>query len=170
MRDKALLLLLLVASGCAAARMYDGPKRPRSEVAIIDLSGARENVPGTKDGTRVTADIVQIDGKEKPASWGAAVLPGPHTLMIDWKREKVARGSFLRAVELVLVAALLTFFWEAPSSGHVDQHRVCAPDSGTTTIKFQAQAGKRYALKVHATASGTPDSRWNRLGPHENRG
>lgn len=67
-----------LAGGCMTVQSYEGPRRPRSEVAHI-VGDLRLNT-----GLPISVSLRQIDGMTLKASETAVdVLPGSHTLLVD---------------------------------------------------------------------------------------
>ena len=65
-------LLLLVS--CATTQLYEGPKRPDSEVVIIKSAGS----------TEYSVVVCQIDGENlSPCKSEIEILPGEHTLKLE---------------------------------------------------------------------------------------
>jgi hypothetical protein len=77
----ALLAAFVVGSGCATTcRMYEGPKRPQSEVAVLVPHGDARIV--FIDGVRVQAPFLAHHGEIE-------VLPGPHNVAVGFSRREV---------------------------------------------------------------------------------
>src|SRR5262245_57853957 len=78
---RRLLLAVLALSGlsaCATYQAYEGPKRPASEVAVINGDAK------LRADTPLALVIRAIDGATLDVRYSsAAVLPGKHTLLID---------------------------------------------------------------------------------------
>lgn len=75
MRALGFALLLLLAAGCGTTQIYDGPKKPLHEVAVLRTNAG--------EIAFVTTWIGQIDGKELVAAYSEfEVLPGRHSLRV----------------------------------------------------------------------------------------
>ncbi|HXV40214.1 MAG TPA: hypothetical protein VD701_04540 [Steroidobacteraceae bacterium] len=87
---------LLVAS-CVTTRVYDGPKLPASERAIVRAD------PAVSAGLPVQVRLRQVDGRDLPLQTSAVELaPGAHQLLVDCRvAESGAVGRFDLEVELV---------------------------------------------------------------------
>lgn len=86
----SVMLCAVAASGCMTARPYEGPRRPRSEVAHIigDLAMTSANLP-------VSVILRQVDGITLRMGQNAVdVLPGSHVLLVDCR--VVDSGSLTR--------------------------------------------------------------------------
>lgn len=71
-------VVALVASACMTVQLYEGPRRPRSEVAHIagDLA--------LSAGAPISVLIRQVDGITLSVGQNAVeVLPGTHQLLVD---------------------------------------------------------------------------------------
>ena len=81
------LVLALLSSGCSI-KAYEGPELPKSEIAIIyqyyvfDVGGLFGVVPlPTK---RHRTQVYEIDGKDMPNRGWVYVLPGRHSVKVDY--------------------------------------------------------------------------------------
>jgi hypothetical protein len=80
--------LALLAAGCMTAQTYEGPRRPRSEVAHI-VGDLRLNT-----GLPISVSLRQVDGITLSASQSAVdVLPGTHTLLVDCRVQETGSVS-----------------------------------------------------------------------------
>jgi hypothetical protein len=73
------ILGALALTGCMTAQVYEGERRPRSEVALIsgDVAAISANAP-------ISAVLRQVDGITLRAGQSSVeVLPGTHTLLVD---------------------------------------------------------------------------------------
>jgi hypothetical protein len=82
------LALVSVCSGCATARLYDGPRRPADEVARI-TGDMRINA-----GSPLTIILRAVDNTPLNVGQNAVeVLPGKHRLLVDCRIAETARVS-----------------------------------------------------------------------------
>ncbi len=80
---------VLLVSGCMTAQTYEGPRRPRSEVAHI-VGDLRLNT-----GLPISVSLRQVDGVTLSATQSAVdVLAGTHTLLVDCRVQET--GSVTR--------------------------------------------------------------------------
>src|SRR5690554_4022012 len=69
----------LALTGCMTAQVYEGERRPRSEVALIsgDVAAISANAP-------VSVILRRVDGITlRVGQSSVEVLPGTHTLLVD---------------------------------------------------------------------------------------
>ncbi len=85
------LVLALLSSGCTM-KAYEGPKLPRSEIAVLDGMHQHGGVlaffyivpfPNYKHQT----EIIEIDGKQRSVGRVIHVLPGKHTARVYYNRK-----------------------------------------------------------------------------------
>lgn len=77
---------MLAASGCMTAQTYEGPRRPRSEVAHI-----AGDLPL---GAPISVLLRQVDGVTLSFSQSSVdVLPGTHTLLVDCRIQETGGVS-----------------------------------------------------------------------------
>jgi len=120
-------------------RVYPGEPRRSSEVAHIRSVSSHtdglflEEIPGADN--EIILKVVSVNGVARPEHTGGGhhfeVAPGPCRLVIEWLRAE--RESNLAA------------WW------YVSRR------DGTMFIDVQAEAGKRYILKIVPTRYGAPD-------------
>ncbi len=90
MRSFLVALLVLVLTGCAIqnARLYEGPERPNSEVAVLSVTG-ESGVP-----TGVTIIVRKISGKPAPGGASFYLLPGDYLLDLEVSKDmKLSSGK-----------------------------------------------------------------------------
>ncbi len=121
------LLVALTLCACGPARTYDGPARPRSEVAVLHVVGYG-SATGYPGDVSTDAQLVAIDGVPyRGAPQVVQVLPGKHTLEVRWTRS-----------------------WIPPATGFGDAYdgtTLWVPMSrGTVDLEIEVRAGRRYEL------------------------
>lgn len=121
-----LVALALLLAACATARVYDGPTRPRADVArlVIHSDGNFFGGPGE---VRFEGHFEAVDGRRVGAGKSIVdVLPGMRCVQVRWNRYE-APGTFL--------------------DDAVDRRGVWVrTDGGCRTFQVVAEAGKRYVL------------------------
>jgi len=120
-------LLLLLAAGCGGHRLYSGPRRPRAEVARIELRGTYVAQP--EPGIQFYAvEAATVDGTklERPREL-LEVLPGRHSFEIRWSRNEFTDwGDYETNNDSVLVET--------------------SRKRGTAKLELDAAPGKSYVL------------------------
>ncbi len=121
------LICLLLLSSCGTFQAYDGPQRPKDEIAtLITYSGPANTITVSEiDGVAVRSGV-SFNGRLLPPA-NATVLPGRHTLRVSYDDQPgVARGRLprYRGTIDVEVAPGRTYELRAAS----------APDDGTAEI------------------------------------
>jgi len=86
-----LLVAAFLVSGCATARLYDGPALPKAERAIVRAD------PIVSAGLPVQLRLRQVDGRQVGlSSSGVELAPGAHRFLVDCRVEE--SGSVNRFV------------------------------------------------------------------------
>lgn len=86
------LMALIAVFGCSTARFYNGPERPRSELALIKVDISHEWIEDTDDSVR----IVGINGS-KTRTKSAWVEPGTCAIQLEFENSYEGREYFSRA-------------------------------------------------------------------------
>lgn len=82
---KLCAIFLLVSTSCSVTRAYEGPARPRSEVARVEFSSQKEIlVPEKKVGR---AELGSFQTRVE-------VLPGKHPVEVSYERQNVECPSY----------------------------------------------------------------------------
>lgn len=132
-------LTLLFLTGCASTKAYNGPDRPRSEIAVVKPElrtvGSFLGVP-----EKECAIIVEVDGKKMGDSFRGypryiEILPGRHTIKADYSTTK--RKNITAATGGGLIPALIE---SSANSGIADPR--------PQILSFQAEAGQDYRIKT----------------------
>ena len=100
----ALLLVTLLAA-CSARRLYEGPRRPAMETAILHVwSPQFENMPFENKWWFVR--IAAVDGQVLDGNVETVeVLPGTHEVVVDWEMVDLFPDPEVRGRETFTVHA-----------------------------------------------------------------
>jgi len=99
------LVVAIVITGCAATQAYDGPPRPREQVAVITgMSGWEITNMG------IAARVIKIDGKElAEASSKIELLPGKHEIEVECWMQRVPPSTNVNSIDAEAGADYLIF-------------------------------------------------------------
>ncbi|MHC4941247.1 MAG: hypothetical protein ACYTHK_20115 [Planctomycetota bacterium] len=129
------LCLVLLAAAChGPTRLYDGPARPASEVARIEVSGIGGALGRPGDETN-EAHIVAINGGEIEQANSVEVLPGRYEVEVWWGWFEVPS----------------TYYGDGAGRGYW-----VLRDEGRVVLPLQAKPGKRYELDWNIWRRGGP--------------
>jgi len=131
-------LLFLIALGCASdsGKMYDGPDRAPSELAMVEVNRyAQKN--------KLRWVVTEVSIPDGPSTRKTFQIPaGEYTLKVKWRLYDTSEGSMGKALFLPI----------ADEAKRIDE--------GVETIPFAAEGGRlyrlRWASRPDASLTGDP--------------
>jgi len=114
--------LLLALGACTAqkVRLYEGPERPREEIAVLVVEGMGYDTSGGPEEVTSDAWLIEADGKPIDKARLAEFAPGRHGVVVHW------------------------VWYDLVSRGLGDKRR--PSHEGKSEFTFTAEANKSYVL------------------------